>query len=109
MKIVKYKGFALSMHECIHFRRKLSACLVTQTEQCHVHLAFGYGTSIFLNALLKLDHPGELPEERFFKKRTPVRNTDKEPLVTLQLLNYIRFAAMGFLPRDSRTSSKQPW
>ena len=24
-------------------------------------------------------------------------------------LNYLKSAAMGFLPRDSRTSSKQPW
>ena len=25
------------------------------------------------------------------------------------LLNYPKSAAMGFFPRDSRTSSKQPW
>ena len=24
-------------------------------------------------------------------------------------LNYLKSAAMGFFPRDSRTSSKQPW
>ena len=24
-------------------------------------------------------------------------------------LNYTKSAAMGFFPRDSRTSSKQPW
>ena len=24
-------------------------------------------------------------------------------------INYLRYAAMGFFPRDSRMSSKQPW
>lgn len=50
----KYEELALSKHERIQFRRKLFACLVTRTEQCHVELPLSYDTNIFLNSLFKL-------------------------------------------------------
>ena len=40
---------------------------------------------------------------KFFITKDP--NLKKKKVI----LNYPKSAAMGFFPRDSRTSSKQPW
>ena len=62
--------------------------------------------SIFLNIkifcvfLVELSHRGDSIEYTQYTIFNITRKMD---------LNYLKFAAIGFFPRDSRTSSKQPW